>query len=486
MGLMGLMGLIGLMSADGRRRRRGRRAPSVAEPRRAAPGGPRWAVLGLRGSVRSGGDGAAAARTASAERTLLWVRIAVVVGIGVLVASGTPWVTTDRALGVVTVAIAAVYALSMAWARLHLPLELSSALDLTLTLLGVAATGGARSPTCGVVLLVVASVALRFDRSRTFAIAAAAAGGVAAVGLLVPVPHLPFAARLELSCSWATLTLLMAAVVGRLAALEAGQQLAAWTALARADAATRSEHERRLVLRALLHDVNTPLAGAQLISRSLPNRPGAGTGPVGEGTRLLRANLDYLQLLFEDMRAVVNAYDPSHVTAVVHKPFDLPELIAEAARLGEMIARGTSHELAVEVAAGVPTVVETDGAKVRRIVTNLVANAVEHAGLYGPVDVTVAAGGGNVTIGVSDRGEAIPDTFLRDDLVLPGPGHEQQRLRGVGLWVVRQLTMVLGGELHIDHREGGGNLITVTLPAPAVVTAPEPDRRLPVRHGGTR
>lgn len=474
------------MDADGHRRRRGRRAPAGTGPRRSPPGGAPLAAPRLAGVVRQGADQAASARTTSAERTLLWVRIAVVVGIGVLVASGTPWVNTYRAFGVVMVAIAAVYALSMAWARPYLPLVLSSALDLVLTLMGVAATGGPRSPVCAVVLLVVASVALRFDRSRTFTIAAAAAGGVVAVGLLVPVPQLPFAARLELSASWAALTLLMAAVVGRLAALEAAQQVAAWSALARADATTRSERERRLMLRALLHDVNTPLAGARLISRSLPAGPGTGTGPVSEGIRLLRADLDYLQLLFEDMRIVINAYDPGHMTGVVRKACDLPALVAEAASLGEMIARGTSHELAIDVAAGVPTVVETDGPKVRRIITNLVANAVEHAGLYGPIDVTLAAADGSVTIGVADRGQDIPDTFLRDDLALPGPGHEQQRLRGVGLWVVRQLTMVLGGELHIDHREGGGNLITVMLPAPAVVPTPEPDLQLPAHGDRTR
>ncbi len=474
-----------LMGADGHRRARGPGVPAVATPP-SSPGGRATATRGLTGVAGPGPERANSARTASAERTILWVRFVVVAGIGVLVASNTPWVTTYRALGVVTVAIAAVYALSMAWARPHLPLELSSALDLTLTLLGAAATGGARSPACGVVLLVVASVALRFDRSRTFTIAVAAAAGVAAVGLLVPVPDVPFAARLELSCSWATLALLMAAVEGRLAALEAGQRLATWAALARADATTRSERERRLVLRSLLHDVNTPLAGARLIGRSLPNRPGVDTGPVGEGTRLLRANLDYLQLLFEDMRAVVSAYDPGHVTAVVHKACDLPALVAEAAHLGEMIARGTSHELTVDVAAGAPTVVETDGPKVRRIVTNLVANAVEHAGLYGPVEVTLAGGAGSMTIGVSDRGQDIPDTFLRDDLALPGPGHQQERLRGIGLWVVRQLTVVLGGELRIDHREGGGNLITVTLPTRAVVATPGAGPPLPDCDCGMR
>lgn len=459
------------MSSDGHRQVRAERTPPMAGRQRLQ-----------RGPAR-----ALTARAGSVERTLLWVRLAVVAGIGVLVALGTPWVNSYRFLGAVMVIVAAAYALSMTWARPFLALELSSGLDLALTLLGVAATGGARSPVCGVLLLVVASAALRFDRRRTFLLAATAAVGVLVIGLLVPVPGMPFAARAELSCSWAALTLLMASVVGRLAALEASQQLATWAALTKVEATARSERERRLLLRSLLHDVNTPLAGARVLSRTLPSRSASGEiSPVGEATRLLRTDLDYLQLLFDDMRAVVNAYDPGHEAMVVRKACDLPALVEEATRLGEVVTKGTTHEVTVDVATGTPTVVHTDGPKLQRIVTNLVANAVEHAGLHGPVDVTLTSGNGMVTIGVADRGEQIPDTFLGEDLALPGPGHDQERLRGVGLWVVRQLTMVLDGELHIDNRQGGGNLITVTLPAPAVDPAPERGQGLPTPHGSTR
>ncbi|WP_375489759.1 response regulator [uncultured Jatrophihabitans sp.] len=166
---------------------------------------------------------------------------------------------------------------------------------------------------------------------------------------------------------------------------------------------------------------------------------------------------------------------------VAQRPFVLPELLGA-------VAAGVHAEVAVKVDVDVPLRLVGDEAALRRLLTELVDNAVTHA--CGPYLVHVSRGDGGVdelAFSVSDGGGGLSDieriilTRGRADAGRPGDG--------VGLHLVRRTTVRLGGSVTDSASAGGRHTICVRVavppadpppaameadPAPARVDAPPP------------
>jgi two-component system osmolarity sensor histidine kinase EnvZ len=105
----------------------------------------------------------------------------------------------------------------------------------------------------------------------------------------------------------------------------------------------------------------------------------------------------------------------------------------------------------------------------RRMVSNLLENAVRHAGER--IVVQGAAEGRRVRVSVLDRGPGIPlirleevkQPFCRLERDAGKPG------AGLGLAIVDRIAKLHGGELALLARDGGGLEAQVTLPLPADV-----------------
>jgi signal transduction histidine kinase len=120
----------------------------------------------------------------------------------------------------------------------------------------------------------------------------------------------------------------------------------------------------------------------------------------------------------------------------------------------------------VDVAAVVASV---DGAKVERIVENLVANALRHTEVQAQVWVHAEARDGGVLIRVDDDGPGIPPE-LQDEVFEPfrqAPGSAAGHSPGVGigLSLVRRFAELHDGRAWVEDREGGGSSFRVLLPA---------------------
>lgn len=122
-------------------------------------------------------------------------------------------------------------------------------------------------------------------------------------------------------------------------------------------------------------------------------------------------------------------------------------------------------------------VVESDERYVRRIVQNLLENAVKYAGDAGAIEVSADQRDGGVAISVRDHGPGIPweiqgrifDRFYRQEIVAGRrPG------LGLGLYLSRQLADRLGGKLTMSSTPGEGAEFTLWLPdeAPSRPLAP--------------
>ncbi|MCC7483514.1 MAG: HAMP domain-containing protein [Burkholderiales bacterium] len=212
----------------------------------------------------------------------------------------------------------------------------------------------------------------------------------------------------------------------------------------------RLDDERVLLLAGVSHDLRTPLSrirlGLELID--------------GEADPALKAGMERD---IEDIDGAINQFlDFARVTE--GEPFDARgDLDAIVRAACEHAARGGSA-VAMNLAPLPP--VPLAPRAMRRLITNLIENAIR----YGGPEVEVATGvaGGRAVIEVRDRGPGIPPDraedmlrpFTRLDAARTGPG------TGLGLAIVERIARMHGGEVRLLAREGGGLRARVELPLP--------------------
>jgi hypothetical protein len=118
-----------------------------------------------------------------------------------------------------------------------------------------------------------------------------------------------------------------------------------------------------------------------------------------------------------------------------------------------------------------------DPAAVEQIVTNLLSNALKF-GQGRAVRLTVRAAGAGVAISVRDQGNGIaPAHRLRLFRRHEHAPAEQGGGMGLGLWLVRELTLAHGGNIKIRTRKGHGTTFTVLLRTRPPLMEPESGSR---------
>jgi signal transduction histidine kinase len=143
--------------------------------------------------------------------------------------------------------------------------------------------------------------------------------------------------------------------------------------------------------------------------------------------------------------------------------------------------------IAMSVDAAGPTAARGDPVELRRLVSNLLDNAIRFTPPGGRIDVRVGAAIDAATLTVQDTGTGIAprdlahvfDRFFKAD---PARTHGAgRRSGGLGLAICRSIAESCGGTIGIESRLGEGTTVTVRLPATPPIS-PDPARR-PVSAG---
>lgn len=206
--------------------------------------------------------------------------------------------------------------------------------------------------------------------------------------------------------------------------------------------------ERSQILAAVTHDLQTPLTRLRLRSELLP---------AGEARDKLLADIDAMQgLVAEGL----------HYAASAHAAEEAPQAVDVIALLDGLVcdAQDAGQQASLQAPAALAPVTTRPRA-LRRIVGNLVDNAVKFAGA---AEVVVTPGDGLLEIAVLDRGPGIPADQLQAALQ-PFVRLEASRNRdsggtGLGLAIAQRLAQALGATLALGAREGGGLEARLSLP----------------------
>jgi signal transduction histidine kinase len=134
-----------------------------------------------------------------------------------------------------------------------------------------------------------------------------------------------------------------------------------------------------------------------------------------------------------------------------------------------------ANRVAVDLAHDTP-LVETDPEHLRRILTNLIVNAMNYGG-RSSIEVVVEPIRDRVRISVVDHGDGIPyeltEHLFQRFTQLDRPDTRAVGGTGLGLSIVKGLTDSLGGRVWYEPTVGGGATFTVELPINARYRQPE-------------
>jgi Na+/proline symporter/signal transduction histidine kinase/ActR/RegA family two-component response regulator len=210
------------------------------------------------------------------------------------------------------------------------------------------------------------------------------------------------------------------------------------------------------------HDILQPLNAARLYCASLIER--AGKGATGEAARNIESSLESVETI---LGAVL---DISRLDAGAMKPvetvFRLDGLLRQVATDFQPMAREKRLELVI-----VPSslTVETDRNLLRRLIQNLVSNAIKYT-RKGRVLVGVRRRGDLAEIQVFDTGIGIPIDKLNSvfgEFTRLDEGAREAQGLGLGLSIVDRIARVLRLEIQIDSGRGKGTRFSVILPVSA-------------------
>jgi Na+/proline symporter/signal transduction histidine kinase len=224
-----------------------------------------------------------------------------------------------------------------------------------------------------------------------------------------------------------------------------------------------ANHSKTRFLAAASHDILQPLNAARLYVTSLVERKNG-----GEDSRLVENIDDSLEAIEEILGALldISRLDAGAMTPSITR-FRIGDLMRSLEIEFAPIARAKGLKLTF-VPCSLP--VESDRALLRRLLQNLISNAVKYTP-RGRVLVGCRRHGQSLQIGVYDTGVGIP-VLKRGEIFKEFHRLEQgariARGLGLGLSIVERLARVLNHGIALDANAGGGSYFSVMVP---VVTA---------------
>ena len=241
--------------------------------------------------------------------------------------------------------------------------------------------------------------------------------------------------------------------------------------------AERANASRSRFVAAASHDLLQPLSAAKLFIASIDDQAMA---PVGRGA------LDKAQAALISVEAILDALLnisklESGKAAVTLGPVRMDLLLGQLSDEFGAIAAAKGLGLVVRMC---DSIVVSDAAYLRRILQNLIGNAIRYTA-SGRVLVGVRQRGGMLRIEVWDTGPGIPEAdqenIFKEFHRLHAPASASEGM-GLGLAIVERACALLGHPLGLSSRMGRGSCFAVQLPlAPAGartavrVLAPTPD-----------
>jgi two-component system sensor histidine kinase MtrB len=212
------------------------------------------------------------------------------------------------------------------------------------------------------------------------------------------------------------------------------------------------------------HELRTPLTTIRLAGDVLYDQRDTFPPATARTTELLHTQVQRFELLLADLLEM-SRYDAGAVDMEV-EPTNLVRLVEDAMQAVQTLSDSKGSELRLEAPGGYFQA-DVDARRIRRILQNLLANAIDH-GEGKPIVVYVDSNQTSVAIAVRDYGvgmtpaamERVFDRFWRAD-----PSRQRSTGgTGLGLAISLEDAALHGGWLEVWSAPGEGSCFRLTLP----------------------
>jgi len=212
------------------------------------------------------------------------------------------------------------------------------------------------------------------------------------------------------------------------------------------------------------HELRTPLTTVRMAADvvydsrdSLPSQP-------QRAAELLQQELDRFEELLSDLLEI-SRFDAG-VAVLESDPTDVQALVAQACAAVQPLAERFNVEILMEVPAE-PVIVLCDGRRIRRVLRNLLVNAIEHAKSQ-PIEVIVRENDKAVAVAVRDHGigltsHQVEHVFTRFWRADPSRARTVGGT-GLGLAISLEDAQLHGGLLEATGEPDRGACFRLTLP----------------------
>jgi two-component system sensor histidine kinase KdpD len=229
-----------------------------------------------------------------------------------------------------------------------------------------------------------------------------------------------------------------------------------------------SDSIKTAILRAVSHDLRSPLTAIRVAAESLAS-PALRLSDADRRRQLDTVREESRRL----DRLVANLLDISRLQTGAARPrrelVGVDELVGQA--LTELAREDPSVE--IELPADIPFV-EVDAVQVERVLVNLIENALRFSPVDENVIVRVTTSATEAIVSVDDRGPGIEERDL-ERIFEPFErvtGGDERRGTGLGLAIARGFAEANGGRIWAESRPGRGSTFMLAFPiAPAAVRA---------------
>jgi heavy metal sensor kinase len=226
------------------------------------------------------------------------------------------------------------------------------------------------------------------------------------------------------------------------------------------------ERQRRFIADAS-HELRTPVAvlcGEAEVALSQKDRSAS---EFRESVSILAREATRLKLIVEDLFTLARADAGQYPLTLAH--FYLDELAVDCCRTVRTLAMAKGVALHCDSVKETP--VYADEGLLRRMILNLLDNAIKHTSQGGSVSVACEPGGAGSSLSVSDTGSGIPvelqprifERFFRADKVR-GRSENNGGGAGLGLSISRWIAEAHHGRLELARSDGTGSVFAFAMP----------------------
>lgn len=227
------------------------------------------------------------------------------------------------------------------------------------------------------------------------------------------------------------------------------------------DRLERSFAQQRQLIADTSHELRTPVTIIRSEAEVALSRE-RDAAEYRRALEIVRSEAAYLTQLIESVLILARA-DAKQIH-IEMKPLSLRQVIEESVRSAETLARARGVHLTTESNGPMP--MRGDPELMRRLLLNLLDNAIKFSDAGGQVAIEAQRAGTNYVIAVSDHGRGIAvsdqpkifDRFFRGDRARESDG------TGLGLPIVKWIAEAHGGQARLVRSGQAGSLFEVTLP----------------------